>query len=69
MTATSRSQRAVIDFLIKVPSIDLLIPNTQKESIYDIAAEKADLLTCELIEPFERTQWAARHPNGTAYSV
>jgi hypothetical protein len=68
VTATSRSQRAVIDFLINVPSIDLFIANTQNESVYDIAAEKADLLTCELIERLERTQWATRHPNGTSYS-
>jgi hypothetical protein len=67
VTATSRGQQAVIDFLIKAASIDLFIRNTQNESVYDIAAEKTDLLTCELIEPFEHMQWATGHPNGTSY--
>ena len=68
VTATSRSQRAVIDFLIKISSIDIFIRNNQNESVYDIAAERADLTTCEQIEPFERTQWATRYPNGISYS-
>jgi hypothetical protein len=47
-----------------VPSIDLFIRNLQNESAYDIAAEKGDLTTCNLIESFERVQWAKTNPNG-----
>ena len=65
MTAASRSHRAVLDLLITSPDIDLFIKNLQRESVYDIAAEKGDLVTCELIERCERAQWTRRHPNRT----
>ena len=66
MTAASRSHRAVLDLLITAPDIDLFIKNLQHESLYDIAAEKGDLVTCELIERCERAQWTKRHPNRTS---
>jgi len=65
VTAASRSHKAVLDLLITAPDIDLFIKNLQHESVYDIAAEKGDLVTCELIERYERAQWIKRHPNRT----
>lgn len=52
--AVSRSHNAVIELLVTLPSIDLFIKNVQGESGYDIAAEKGDLIICELIECFEK---------------
>ena len=65
MTAASRSHRAVLDLLIASPDIDLFVKNLQQESVYDIAAEKGDLVTCELIGRCERDHWTKRHPNRT----
>ena len=64
MTAASRSHGTVIHFLTSVASIDLLVRNLQNESVYDIAAEKGDLITCNLVESIERRQWAETNPNG-----
>jgi hypothetical protein len=65
VTAASRSHRAVLDLLIASPYIEIFVKNLQQESVYDIAAEKGDLVTCNLIERCERDQWIKRHPNRT----
>jgi hypothetical protein len=55
VTAASRGHRDIIEFLAGVPSIDLFTQNIQNESVYDIAAEKGDLQTCQILESFERS--------------
>lgn len=55
----------VIKYLISVPPIDLFVRNFQNESVYDIAAEKGDLATCDLIESFERVQWIKSNSDGS----
>jgi hypothetical protein len=53
-----------LEFLLVLPSTDIFARNVQGESVYDIAAEKGDLQTCELIERYERMQWPEARPNG-----
>lgn len=69
MTAASRGHRAVLESLIAAPSIDLFARNLQNETVYDIAAEKGDLIACELIERHERARWSDTHPDGDSRNL
>jgi hypothetical protein len=64
VNAVSRGHRSVLEFLIALPAIDWSIRNRQNESVYDIAAGKGDLSTCECIENFERENWSHFNPDG-----
>ena len=59
----------MLEFLIAVPSIDLFVSNLQNETVYDIAAEKGDLIACELIEWHERARWSDTHPDGDSHNI
>jgi hypothetical protein len=52
--AASRGHWEIIEYLAILPSIDLFILNLQSESVYDIAAEKGDLHSCQILERSER---------------
>jgi hypothetical protein len=52
--AASRGHREIIAYLATLPSIDLFTQNLQNESVYDIAAEKGDLHSCQILERSER---------------
>jgi hypothetical protein len=52
--AASRGHREIIEYLATLPSIDLFTQNLQNESVYDIAAEKGDLYSCQILERSER---------------
>jgi len=65
VTAASRGNIDVIEFLASSESADLFIQNFQNETVYDIAAEKGDLLMCHLISEHEQLQWTKSHSSGT----
>lgn len=69
VNAASRGHRSVLEFLIALPAIDWSIRNVQNESVYDIAAGKGDLSTCEWIENFERENWLQSNPDGAALDL
>ena len=64
MTATSRGNYSVIKCLAAYHTVDLFLQNLQNESAYDIAAENADPLACQLIESYERLQWSTVRGTG-----
>ena len=64
MIAASRNHKEVLDLLMVSADIDIFVTNLQNESVYDIAAEKANVIMCEQIERCERAQWIKRHPTG-----
>jgi hypothetical protein len=69
VTAASRGQHSVIHFLVSFPSVDLFVRNVQKECAYDIAAEKGDLLACDLIERYERAHWSTVDRSGFPFLI
>jgi len=65
--AASRRQHAVLTFLLNLPNINLFVRNWRNETVYDIAAEKADLSMCTQIESHERSLFGTLYTGGIFY--
>lgn len=67
--AASRRHYEILTFLLNLSSIDLFARNLRNETVYDIAAEKADIFMCNVIEERERLLWSTTDREGTCFPL